>query len=119
MGQNGDWKEEGYQLSHTIKLNPNVDPSNEWDDHDHQLIIYAHDKDGRPVGYAKFNFHPSTSNLYPAGTEVQQSHRRKGIATAMYLHAEKIGKKKISKEGSKTADSQAMWTQKDRLFGRT
>lgn len=115
----GDWKNEGYAISHTIEHNPKVNPENPWDDHDHTIRVFAHDKNGNLVGKAPFLFHPRHQTLMPAGTRVDEAHRRKGLASAMYSYAENIMGKPVVDEnpGGRTKDAEALWAQPNRMFG--
>lgn len=121
MGMSGDWRKEGYSISHSIELNPKVNPENYWDDHDHTVTVFAHDNKGNLVGKAPFFFHPKRDSMVPTGTKVHESHRRKGLATAMYQHAEKVMNKPILSDnpGGRTADAEALWAQPRRPFGKT
>lgn len=120
-GLKGDWEKEGYKISHSIKLNPKVDPNNKWDDHDHTITVFAHDNQGNFVGKAPFFFHPKQSSIVPVGTQVHEDHRRKGLATAMYRYAEKIMEKPILSDnpGGRTKDAEALWSQPNRPFGKS
>ena len=120
-GARGDWKKEGYKISHSISMNPKVDEKNYWDDHDHTVTVFAHDKNNNLVGKAPFFFHPRRSSMVPTGTKVDEDHRRKGLATAMYQHAEKIMKKPILSDnpGGRTQDAEYLWSQPNRPFGKS
>jgi len=118
-GEKGDWQKEGYKLSY----------------HPHQndesyFKIHAHDKTGKHVGTAEFTHHDDGKHIrsYDDGQKyedanvsvnVHHEHRRKGLATAMYQHAEKSTGKKLKNVGKnkRTSDGQALWAQKNKPFG--
>jgi GNAT superfamily N-acetyltransferase/predicted GNAT family acetyltransferase len=129
-GQNGDWRSEGY----TIEQHPHPDKS--------LLVIHAKDKNGKKVGSAEFTHyftnhksgkeelsnthirpyhdHDDYNEATPA-VKIDTAHRRKGLASAMYSHAEKITGKKIKDIGpeNRTSSGRALWNQKNRQFGKS
>lgn len=54
--------------------------------------------------------HQHDGSLKPADVSVAPSHRRIGIASAMYGHAEKLTNKKIAPSTAQTPAGQALWT---------
>lgn len=70
------------------------------------------------VGHA--NFWVYHQSLVPDATAVHKDHRRKGLANAMYQHAEKVTGKRIERpdDDSQTNDAKAFWDQPNRKFGR-
>jgi GNAT superfamily N-acetyltransferase len=129
-GQNGDWQKEGYSIEHY----PHQDES--------LITIHAKDRNGKKVGEAHFTPYFSnhktgidekskthirpyhdTDNFDEAtpAVDVRRDHRRKGLASAMYAHAEKISGKKIKDIGpeNRTSSGRALWNQKNRQFGKS
>lgn len=106
-GQNGDWKKEGYKIS------------GEWKREGDRYEANAHDKDGNHVGYASFDLSSSGKTLWPHNVGVDDGHKRKGVASAMYAHAEKETNSKMDIDGSRPQSSEAynMWRQENRPFG--
>jgi hypothetical protein len=51
------------------------------------------------------------------GLFVNAAHRRKGVATSMYIHAEKALGITIVKDSKQSDACKAFWAQKDRPFG--
>jgi len=118
-GEKGDWKKEGYTLSH--KPHP-YDES--------YFEIHAHDKDGKKVGHAEFQHTDDGKHIrsYDDGlpymdttpkVRVDSAHQRKGLASAMYEHAEKVSGKKLKNVGKnkRTDSGKALWDQPERKFG--
>lgn len=88
-----------------------------------QHSVHAKDKKGQVIGHAHFKV--EGKNLVPheplPGTnavEVDEDHQRKGVASAMYSHAEKQTKKKLIPSSSQTDEGEALWAQKNRPFGK-
>jgi len=103
-GENGDWKKEGYTLRYA-KGNFNTGG---------QHLVQAFDNKGNHIGETELSEHHSKASggrLHPVQTFVDHRHRRKGIASAMYNHAEeKTGLKihpshKQTIEGKKFSDN--------------
>jgi GNAT superfamily N-acetyltransferase len=105
MGMKGDWQKEGYTLH--VEGQPEYGES---------FTIYAKKK-GRQVGFAGF-FHGGES-LHPEDVSVHPNHQRKGLATAMYQHAERLTGVKTKPAEDNSPDAQALWSQKDRPFGKS
>jgi GNAT superfamily N-acetyltransferase len=55
--------------------------------------------------------------LHPEIISVEPDHRRKGIATAIYLEAEQITGLKIIKPDNHSEEAEAFWKQKNKKFG--
>jgi oligoribonuclease (3'-5' exoribonuclease)/GNAT superfamily N-acetyltransferase len=53
-----------------------------------------------------------------AGTYVLEDFQRQGIATAMYLHAEKASGRKLIPSDDRTEDAKKLWAQPNRPFGK-
>lgn len=65
----------------------------------------------------EFSFTEESSQLYPEGVYVNLPHRRQGLATAMYILAEKrFGKKVVPAKGNSAA-AKKFWAQPNRPFG--
>lgn len=81
--------------------------------------IYAHAPDGSHVGIATFLHHPS-GHIEPLVVSVDDEHQRKGLASAMYAHAEKVTGKKIKPAGMQTPEGAALWqgNQSQPQFGK-
>jgi GNAT superfamily N-acetyltransferase len=95
-GESGDWKKEGYRLR--IEGEPSEGNT---------FTVHAEDRKGGSVGYA--TFHHKGSHLHPADVEVNLRHRRKGLASGMYEHAENKTKTKIKPSEHQSKDAKAMW----------
>lgn len=114
-GAKGDWQKEGYKISHTEHFG---DPS--VGDH---IYVMAHDNKGKQVGGATLYVYPN--QLYPDHIEVIPTHRRKGIGSAMYAHAEKAMFRKTGQmhpvipSESQTKYAQALHAQPNRPFGKS
>lgn len=82
--------------------------------------IVAHDRDGNQVGVAKLQ-HLEDGTLQPFIVAVDDDHQRKGLASAMYAHAEKLTGKKIVPATHQTAEGAALWAgnSKQAQFGGT
>lgn len=80
------------------------------------LNVTAHAPDGRKVGWAAV-YHTPTG-LKAGSITVDESHRRKGIATAMYQHAERITGKRMEPSKMQTDAGQGLWSQPGRSFGK-
>lgn len=70
--------------------------------------IKAHGPDGSEVGGALFNHHPA-GHLEAEGVKVHPEHQRKGIASAIYSHAQKLTGKAIAPSHDQTAAGKALW----------
>jgi ADP-ribose pyrophosphatase YjhB (NUDIX family)/GNAT superfamily N-acetyltransferase len=105
-GLRGDWQKEGYKLEH---LNSPGQPG-------HRIV--ATDKEGNRVGSLPFFEHKNGVLKVSPGSMVfvDDAHRRKGLASAMYTYAEqKLGKK--FQRGLTTPFGSKLWGQNDRPFG--
>lgn len=119
-GANGDWKKEGYSISHKqTRLG---------------TTVTAHDKHGNLAGEVDFHHHDQQNKtpndvgfqgihgLYPDHTGVGEEHQRKGLATAMYHHAEKITGRPIIRPGpyDQTKEAKHLWdSNPSRKFGKS
>jgi len=99
-GKNGDWKKEGYKLSHSYRSN-GVD-------------VYVHSKEGVRVGNLSADHSSRAPNtLYARGVDVEDEHLRKGIATAMYDHARKVTGRKFVTGRDQSEDGKAFRSKYD------
>jgi len=109
-GEKGDWKKEGYKISHNH--------------HGNSLKVHAHDKAGNKVGSLTV-FPTDDDRLTANNTSVDKEHRRKGLASAMYEHSEKVYDKKFDPKSTKkegrvrTPEGNALWNQPNRKFGKS
>jgi len=104
-GAKGDWEKEGYNISHKIDKD--------------KIYVFAHDKNQNKAGQVTFIDKGNYIKNAPAHIAwVGEPHQRKGIATAMYQHAEKITGKK-TKRGMTTGEGPALWSQPNRPFGKS
>lgn len=103
-GMKGDWRKEGYTLSTLDEDTPYPE-------------VLAHDKNGRVVG--NLLLRDERTHLFPSNVNVDPQHRRKGLATAMYQHAEERFGKKIKPSDMQTSDGESLWSQPQRPFGKS
>lgn len=111
----------GYTLKHSMG-----EMENPYQDEQEPIVwgvrVTAHAPDGSQVGSALLLQHPHHADeLEPYGIEVHEAHRRRGIGSAMYAHAEKITGKKVVQSGYQTSDGNALWAGNAKLkqFGKT
>lgn len=69
--------------------------------------LSVHGPQGEYVGGALFNH--KGGNLVPEGVQVDPAHRRKGLASAMYAHAQKLTGKTVIPSHDQTPMGQALW----------
>lgn len=106
-GLHGDWRKEGYTLHHEVTRGATPD------DVTHHITAR---KDGIHAG--QVNFFEHEGGLHPTTVGVAPEHQRKGLASAMYQHAEQqTGKKILHKPGHQLPAGKALWNQKNRPFG--
>jgi hypothetical protein len=112
-GENGDWKKEGHTLHHEAWNDdrPNFHPKT------HDFKVTAKDKDGKVVGSASFTH--ENKNITPVLSLVNKEHRRKGIASGMYEHAQNLSGKKVKPSDQQSLDARKLWEAKDRKFGKS
>jgi GNAT superfamily N-acetyltransferase len=96
-GLKGDWKKEGYK----IKVNHEDSPV-------HTGPRISAMKNGREVGFARIN--SDGKHIVANDTYVDKKHRRKGLATAMYSHAEKSLKRKFKPAKLQTEEGRKLWS---------
>ncbi len=108
-GLNGDWQKEGYNLKYTSGAVGSKKTH----------TVTAYDKHGNDVGSADFLVHTS-GQLYPSYVGVDDDHQRKGLATAMYQHAEeRTGKRVLNNPSLQLDDGAKLWAQPNRPFGKS
>jgi hypothetical protein len=99
----------GYRISHEQHDAPGLS----------SLTVTAHGPNGQQVGIAKLIHGANTGNvLKPGYVVVDEDHRRRGLATAMYQHAERVLGKKINPGSIQTDEGSALWAQPNRPFGK-
>ena len=120
----GDWKKEGYEISKPynvdfegaddgeaesfFKQNPDLRPKD--------FLISA--PNGEHAGSIRIGLTKDQKNIYVWDANIEPEHRRKGIATEVYVRAEKLfGKKLIAGVSSQSEDAIGLWSQEDRPFG--
>lgn len=108
-GLKGDWQKEGYKISHQVGTNNMTKQP--------FIKVSAFAPNGERVGMASFE--RMNNKWIPAFSSVASAHQRKGIASAMYSHAEKqIGSSIIPSPHQSTSASQ-LWDQPNRPFGKS
>lgn len=105
-GLKGDWEKEGYTIRHQ-----NLD--------DNHLYVSAHDKDGTEVGSAKIINPDNNRYIHSDDTKTHIDHQRKGLATAMYQHAEKVTGKKMRPSQNRTIAGRDLWRHGRDADGKT
>lgn len=107
-GQNGDWQKEGYRLEHSRDLNGQS----------HQ--IHAYSPKGEKIGEARIKEESSHLVHHPEHElYINPSHRRKGLATAMYNLIENKTGKKIKPSEQQSLSAKALWNQPNKPFGKS
>jgi len=119
-GLKGDWKKEGYTLKHTSYPVENFDGSIQPNFIQHHIEAF-HPTHGS-VGEAMFS--QENGLLRPNDDEgrsviVDDPHRRKGLASAMYSLIEKKTGMKIVPSSVQDSGGQALWSQPNRPFGKS
>jgi len=118
-------KSEPAALEKMAALDPNAGYTFEYGPYPHgpswadpMVQVTAH-HNGQRVGHVTFSVNGNT--MKPCNVEVVSEHRRKGLASAMYAHAEsKAWGRKIVPSGMQTPDGQALWAgnERDKQFGK-
>jgi len=102
-------------------LDPNLGYSFKVVHNPHNLMseIHAHDSAGNLIGQARFKYNDDNT-LSSALTYVDEAHQRRGVASAMYAHAEKKLGKKIKPSALQTDEGAALWegNAKNPQFGK-
>jgi predicted GNAT family acetyltransferase len=100
-GKKGDWEKEGYIVKHIESIGTY-----------HRFGAFLK---GKMIG--ELAVESEGKHLFVEGTQIDATHRRKGLATALYELAEKNLKKKILNMDYKSDDSKKFWKQPGRKFG--
>lgn len=95
------WKEEGYSII--------VDERNDWGRGRETIVIIAKHPSHGIVGYANFAYNNNIPEIKPWYTVIQSEHRRKGLATAMYLCVEEITGLKLQPSDDQSSDAKLFW----------
>jgi len=104
-GARGDWKKEGYKIRHANENSPIFSGP--------RISAY---KDGEEIGWVRVS--PKKNKLVSFDTYVHPKHQRKGLATAMYIYAEKMHGKKFDQAALQTLAGKKLWSQPKRPFGK-
>lgn len=120
MGQNGDWKKEGYKIMHSPLDRKAAHPSDNGyaDPSDKFGFRISAIKDGVEVGFALVSWSHEHKGISSHETKIHPEHRRKGLATALYQYAEQLSGKRMYPHHSQTSEANELWAQPDRPFGR-
>jgi GNAT superfamily N-acetyltransferase len=89
----------GYQIHH--EMVPEIAGSGPL------LRVRATSPSGETVGHGLFTH--QGQNLVPGTIGVHEDHQRRGLASAMYAHAEKVTGKKLVPSTMQTDEGQALW----------
>ncbi len=92
------------KASPKIKVQPFISDPELFNPRKHDFIVRAHSK-GKQVGMMAITH--TKDGIMPFNMEVNRLHRRKGYATAMALHAQKISGKKMTLSPDMTQDGEA------------
>jgi 8-oxo-dGTP pyrophosphatase MutT (NUDIX family)/GNAT superfamily N-acetyltransferase len=90
--------------------------------HTNPFNITAHDENDDEVGHALVYHHglptdPTPPKMMVSDVEVDEEHQRQGLATQMYVLAEKLAGKKLHPYPEQYDDGKALWSQPNRPFG--
>lgn len=108
---------EGLEFQHRYEWHECGDEADSGEDN--MLIVWAIPKGGSlrdAVGRAEFVF--KDRRLLGNNVEVNQNYRRCGIATALYVYAEKETGLKAVPHSVQTPEGRSFWNQPDRPFGK-
>ncbi len=98
----------GYTINHKVSHYTNwyeTDPAKR----NFQVVsVSAHAPHGEEVGRAILGDDDS-GQFSVSHVHVKPEHRRKGLASAMYAHGEKVAGKKLNPSRAQTEDGQALW----------
>jgi hypothetical protein len=81
----------------------------------HTVVVRA-TKDGVEVGNAIFD--KSYQHIFARKVRVEEAERRQGLASAMYVFAEKRGKGVVHPSRAQSEEGQGLWSQPSRPFGK-
>jgi ribosomal protein S18 acetylase RimI-like enzyme len=79
--------------------------------------ITAHNAKGDEIGHAEIYHDHKTNQMMVSNVLVDSNYQRQGIATALYVLAEKISKKKLSPYPQQYDEGKHLWAQPNRPFG--
>jgi len=116
-GAKGDWRNEGYTLSHEMYDADEV--SGLFNPKHHSFTVHVKDKQGQSVGKVIIGNSPTEPMITSLDTNIHPDHRRKGLATAAYKHAELVSGKKMKPSTSQTVEGEALWQQPVKNFGKS
>lgn len=108
-GKMGDWRQEGYRFEHKEGVNPNTKMP--------YLQVHAYAPNGEKVGYAAFE--ESGNDWEPQWVNVATSHQRKGLASAMYQHAEQKTGRNVVPSQSQTTEGKKFSDARQRSFKKS
>jgi GNAT superfamily N-acetyltransferase len=83
------------------------DENAEWMGHRPSTIVTAH-HGGRQIGRASV-YHSPGGLMTAEVVRVEPEHRRRGVASAMYAHAEKVTGRKMVPSSNRTPEGEALW----------
>jgi hypothetical protein len=106
-GLKGDWQPEGYEIHHEI------DPSGK------RIFVSAHLNGQKVAELDAGHSEAEPGSLYPSMVKVDDAHRRKGLATAMYQRAEQVLGAKFKRGSYQSLAAKALWNQPNRPFGKS
>ena len=106
-------------FSGEYQFNHKTEPGTHGDSH---YITVHHKPTGKQVGSVGFKTNSLGELQVDSSNDehepnVEKKHRRKGLGTSMYTHAEDISGKKIIPTGWLSGDGSKLWKQKNRPFG--
>ena len=98
----------GYEFTHTI-----------WGENGQFMAVLAHNREGREAGRVDIDVCPDY--LHSTGVLVEPEHRRQGLASAMYAHAETVTGKRFMPSQDQTKAGRALWAgnAKNPQFGKS
>jgi ribosomal protein S18 acetylase RimI-like enzyme len=111
-GAEGDWKKEGIKIRHKPNRDGSITVSAY---HPEEKDFFG--KKGAQIGVVHVDSRGRVENA-----QVNEKHRRKGVASAMYSRAEKAMSefdRPIKRGHTQTEAAQALWNNKNRPFGKS
>jgi GGDEF domain-containing protein/GNAT superfamily N-acetyltransferase len=105
-GERGDWQRDGYTIEHEVSS----------DGKSISVVAKLGDQVVGNLDADHSEAYPGT--LHPTMVRVAEAHRRKGLATAMYVRAEQILGAKFHRGAYQSPEAKALWNQKNRPFGQ-
>lgn len=95
------WKAEGYSIF--------IEERNDWGRGRETIIVLAKHPDYGIVGSATFAYNKNIPEIKPGNTIINDNHRRKGLATSMYLLVEEITGLKLQPSDDQSSDAKLFW----------